>query len=118
MASFPLTRGSNGVRLRSGAARRFVVCEADKVIGYYALASGSVTVAAAPGRFRRNMPSRSLSLCSRGSLSIAIIMAAAWAAQWSATPHGASYRCATYKAKRPGWQSRIDADLRKINKIR
>jgi predicted N-acetyltransferase YhbS len=33
-----------------------VVCEADKVIGYYALASGSVTVAAAPGRFRRNMP--------------------------------------------------------------
>ena len=40
----------------SGAARTFVVCEADKVIGYYALASGSVTVAAAPGRFRRNMP--------------------------------------------------------------
>jgi GNAT superfamily N-acetyltransferase len=40
----------------SGAARTFVVCEADKVISYYALASGSVTVAAAPGRFRRNMP--------------------------------------------------------------
>jgi predicted N-acetyltransferase YhbS len=40
----------------SGAARTFVVCEAGKVIGYYALASGSVTVAAAPGRFRRNMP--------------------------------------------------------------
>jgi GNAT superfamily N-acetyltransferase len=40
----------------SGAARTFVVCEADKVIGYYALASGSVTVAGAPGRFRRNMP--------------------------------------------------------------
>jgi predicted N-acetyltransferase YhbS len=40
----------------SGAARTFVVCEADKVIGYYALASGSVTVAAARGRFRRNMP--------------------------------------------------------------
>ena len=38
----------------SGAARMFVVCEADKVIGYYAVASGSVTVAAAPGRFRRN----------------------------------------------------------------
>jgi GNAT superfamily N-acetyltransferase len=40
----------------SGAARTFVVCEADRVIGYYALASDSVTIAAAPGRFRRNMP--------------------------------------------------------------
>ena len=37
----------------SDPARTFVVCE---VIGYYALASGSVTVAAAPGRFRRHMP--------------------------------------------------------------
>jgi len=33
-----------------------VVCEADKVAGYYALASGAVHVATAPGRFRRNMP--------------------------------------------------------------
>ena len=40
----------------SGAARTFVVCEADKVAGYYALASGAVHVATAPGRFRRNMP--------------------------------------------------------------
>ena len=40
----------------SGAARTFVVCEANKIIGYYALASGAVNVAAAPGRFRRNMP--------------------------------------------------------------
>ena len=40
----------------SGAARTFVVCEADKVVGYYALASGAVRVAAALGRFRRNMP--------------------------------------------------------------
>ena len=40
----------------SGAARTFVVCEADKVVGYYALASGAVNVAAASGRFRRNMP--------------------------------------------------------------
>ena len=40
----------------SGAARTFVVCEAHKIISYYALASGSVTVAGAPGRFRRNMP--------------------------------------------------------------
>ncbi len=40
----------------SGAWRTFVVCEGTKVIGYYALASGAVNIAAASGRFRRNMP--------------------------------------------------------------
>ncbi|HEV3039938.1 MAG TPA: GNAT family N-acetyltransferase [Candidatus Angelobacter sp.] len=40
----------------SGASRTYVVCEDRAVIGYYALASGVVTVADAPGRFRRNMP--------------------------------------------------------------
>lgn len=40
----------------SGALRTFVVCHADQVIGYYALASGVIAVRAAPGRFRRNMP--------------------------------------------------------------
>jgi GNAT superfamily N-acetyltransferase len=40
----------------SRASRTYVVCEAKRVIGYYALASGVVTVASAPGRFRRNMP--------------------------------------------------------------
>jgi GNAT superfamily N-acetyltransferase len=40
----------------SGAARTFVVCDADKVVGYYALATGAVRVATALGRFRRNMP--------------------------------------------------------------
>jgi GNAT superfamily N-acetyltransferase len=40
----------------SGATRTFVLRDANRVIGYHALASGSVTVAAAPGRFRRNMP--------------------------------------------------------------
>jgi predicted N-acetyltransferase YhbS len=40
----------------SGATRTFVVCEQHKVVGYYALASGAVTIAAAAGRFRRNMP--------------------------------------------------------------
>mgnify|MGYP001198450078 CR=1 FL=1 len=40
----------------SGATRTFVVCDADKIVGYYALASGAANVAAAPGRFRRNMP--------------------------------------------------------------
>lgn len=40
----------------SGASRTFVVCDAGKVVGYYALASGAVTASTAPGRFRRNMP--------------------------------------------------------------
>jgi GNAT superfamily N-acetyltransferase len=41
----------------SGASRTYVVCEEKRVIGYYALASGVVTVESAPDRFRRNMPS-------------------------------------------------------------
>ena len=40
----------------SGASRSYVVCQNQLVIGYYALASGVVTVENAPGRFRRNMP--------------------------------------------------------------
>jgi GNAT superfamily N-acetyltransferase len=40
----------------SGASRTFEVCEDDRVVGYYALASGAVGIRAAPGRFRRNMP--------------------------------------------------------------
>jgi GNAT superfamily N-acetyltransferase len=40
----------------SGASRTYVLCEEERVIGYYALASGVVTVESAPGRFRRNMP--------------------------------------------------------------
>ena len=38
------------------ASRTFVACEGAKVVGYYALASGGVETAAAPGHFRRNMP--------------------------------------------------------------
>jgi predicted N-acetyltransferase YhbS len=40
----------------SGASRTFVVCDETKVVGYYALASGAVKAATAPGKFRRNMP--------------------------------------------------------------
>jgi GNAT superfamily N-acetyltransferase len=40
----------------SGASRSFVICAGDVVVGYYALASGAVNAAAAPSRFRRNMP--------------------------------------------------------------
>jgi len=40
----------------SGASRTFVICEGMRVAGYYALASGAVTVTSVPGKFRRNMP--------------------------------------------------------------
>ena len=40
----------------SGASRTFVVCEGNRVLAYYALASGAVRQPEAPGRFRRNMP--------------------------------------------------------------
>ncbi|MEO5345057.1 MAG: GNAT family N-acetyltransferase [Magnetococcus sp. YQC-9] len=40
----------------SGASRTFVACEGVRVVGYYALASGAITLAQAAGRFRRNMP--------------------------------------------------------------
>ncbi|TPK63636.1 GNAT family N-acetyltransferase [Mesorhizobium sp. B2-4-19] len=39
-----------------GASRTYVSCDGDRAIGYYAIASGSVTMVEAPGRFRRNMP--------------------------------------------------------------
>jgi GNAT superfamily N-acetyltransferase len=38
----------------SGASRTYVVCERASVVGYYALASGAITVES--GRFRRNIP--------------------------------------------------------------
>lgn len=40
----------------TGASRTFVACQDHTVVAYYALASSAVTVADAPGRFRRNMP--------------------------------------------------------------
>ncbi|WP_431324066.1 GNAT family N-acetyltransferase [Rhizobium sp. YTU87027] len=39
-----------------GASRTFVACEKNRVVAYYALASGAVKQPEAPGRFRRNMP--------------------------------------------------------------
>lgn len=39
-----------------GASRCFVVCIGADVVGYYALAAGSVLHAQTPGSFRRNMP--------------------------------------------------------------
>jgi predicted N-acetyltransferase YhbS len=41
----------------SGATRTYVVCaESHRVVGYYALAAGSLDVESAPTRLRRNMP--------------------------------------------------------------
>ncbi len=40
----------------SGASRTFVVCDAEQVVAYYALAASAIAPDAAPGRFRRNMP--------------------------------------------------------------
>lgn len=40
----------------SGASRCYVVEAEGRVVGYYALAAGSVMVADAPGKIRRNMP--------------------------------------------------------------
>jgi predicted N-acetyltransferase YhbS len=39
-----------------GASRVFVVCDENRVVGYYSLSSTCVTLAIVPGRFRRNMP--------------------------------------------------------------
>ena len=40
----------------SGATRTFVVAEGRRVIAYYAVASGAISVGGSLGRFRRNMP--------------------------------------------------------------
>ena len=40
----------------SGASRTFVVGDGDRVVGYYALAAGSIAVEDVSGRFKRNMP--------------------------------------------------------------
>ena len=40
----------------NGASRTFVVCQDDRVVGYYALASGSVERIEAPKSITRNMP--------------------------------------------------------------
>lgn len=39
-----------------GASRTYVVTDGQRVVGYYALAAGSVLAPAAPGTVRRNMP--------------------------------------------------------------
>ena len=40
----------------SGASRTFVICEGKRVVGFYALASGSVERSSAPAFIARNMP--------------------------------------------------------------
>ncbi len=41
---------------RSGASRTYVVCEGTRVLGYYCLAAGALTLEEAPKAMRRNMP--------------------------------------------------------------
>ncbi|CAM3805251.1 GNAT family N-acetyltransferase [Avibacterium endocarditidis] len=41
---------------QSQASRTFVICKENVVIGFYALAAGSITHEFAPGSLRRNMP--------------------------------------------------------------
>jgi GNAT superfamily N-acetyltransferase len=41
---------------KAHASRTYVVTADSRVIGHYALANGAVTLGAAPGRVRRNMP--------------------------------------------------------------
>ncbi len=40
----------------SGASRTYVVCEGNRVVGYYCVASGALALGEAPGFIRRNMP--------------------------------------------------------------
>lgn len=40
----------------SGGSRTYVVCDGNKVVGYYAIAAGSIARKKAPGRIKRNMP--------------------------------------------------------------
>ncbi len=39
-----------------GGSRTYVVCEGNRIVGYYALAAGSIARKEAPGRLKRNMP--------------------------------------------------------------
>lgn len=40
----------------SGATRTFAICIDNRVVGFYALASGSISIKSALGKFKRNMP--------------------------------------------------------------
>lgn len=40
----------------NGASRTYVIAEEKRVVGYYALAVGSVAASEAPGKIKRNMP--------------------------------------------------------------
>jgi GNAT superfamily N-acetyltransferase len=41
---------------KHGAARTYVVCLENQVVGYYCLSTGSIVRTQAPGKIRRNMP--------------------------------------------------------------
>ncbi len=41
---------------RSRASRTYVLCNEERVVGYYALATGSIAAKISPGKIKRNMP--------------------------------------------------------------
>lgn len=49
-------RDSARTAAAAGTAATYVLCRADRVVGYYALAMASVTHVGAPSRLRRGMP--------------------------------------------------------------
>ncbi len=49
-------RHSAQTAARAGTAATYVLCRVDRVVGYYAVAMGSVSHSSAPSRLRRGMP--------------------------------------------------------------
>jgi GNAT superfamily N-acetyltransferase len=55
LADWLQRRGLQNQRI-GGSAKTYVVCAANQVVGYYALATGAIELEFVPGAFRRNMP--------------------------------------------------------------
>lgn len=47
---------NKAIKNEGAASRTYVVCEKNRVVGYYSLAVGSIARVSAPGFLRRNMP--------------------------------------------------------------
>jgi GNAT superfamily N-acetyltransferase len=55
---------------RSGSSRTYVVCDQNKVIGYYCLAAGAISHEEAPKSMQRNMPKNPIPVLVLGRLAI------------------------------------------------
>jgi GNAT superfamily N-acetyltransferase len=49
---------TRALKNESRFSRTYVVCEDDRVVGYFSVSAGAVERAAAPGKLRRNAPDR------------------------------------------------------------